>query len=242
MRRTKTTWLILAGVVSIMVLSVTVFQDGKGLATAQQPPRQTNTEISELTDRYPVAPFDEAEPSDPVKRAKLKQRKQRYDKDAPFTQPGPDDGEVAFLPEWQFDFPALPVAKSDVIVIGEVLNAEAHRSENKQNVFSNFEVRVDEVLKGTNLSAGNVINVQRIGGFVNYPNGQKVLFRLAGNGMPAVGYRYAFFLNVLDDDYRILTGYELGPQGVMPLDYSRQFEDHKGQNEADFLKALRAAI
>ena len=61
-----------------------------------------------------------------------------------FSHPGPNHVSVAFLPEWQFNFPALPVAQSDAIVIAEVLNAEAHRSEVKLNVFSNFEVRVDE--------------------------------------------------------------------------------------------------
>jgi hypothetical protein len=129
-----------------------------------------------------------------------------------------------------------------VIVIGEVLNAEAHRSENKLNVFSNFQVRVDEVLKGSNLTIGCLINVQRIGAFVKYPNGQKVLFRLVGNGMPAVGARYAFFLNVIDEEvYRIMTGYELG-ESVEPLDYSRQFQVYQGTNETAFLTALRKTI
>jgi hypothetical protein len=109
-------------------------------------------------------------------------------------------------------------------------------------VFSNFEVKVNEVLKGSNLIPGSIINVQRIGGFVNYPNRQKVLFRLVGNGMPAVGNRYAFFLNALDEDYSILTAYEFGSEGVMPLDNSRQFQVYQGDNETDFLKALREAI
>ena len=103
-------------------------------------------------------------------------------------------------------------------------------------------MKVEEVLKGSNLTAGSVINVQRMGGFVNYPNGKKVLFRLVGNGMPAVGFRYALFLRVLDEDYRILTGYELGPEGVMPLDNSGQFETYRRATETDFLKALRDAI
>jgi hypothetical protein len=59
--------------------------------------------------------------------------------------------------------------------------------------------------------------------------------------MPAVGARYALFLNVLDDDYRILTAYEFGTEGVMPLDNSRQFERYRGQSESDFLQALRNA-
>lgn len=236
----KTTYLVFVVVVTIMTLSVTVFRSGKGSAKIQQ--SRTTVPIYEREERYPVVDSNEPEPTDPVKKAKLKKQQQRYDKDAPFRHPGLNHAEVAFLPEMQFDFPALPVSKSDVIVIAEVLNAESHRSENKLNIFSNFEVRVSEVLKGSNLSAGGIINVQRIGGFVKYPDGRKVLFRLTGNGMPAVGGRYALFLNSRDEDYVIITGYELGAEGVMPLDDSRQFERYQGENENDFIKALRDAV
>ena len=242
MRFSKLTYFVLLVVITIMTLSVTVLKSGKRSITGQQNGRQTNVPLYDREDRYPIVDSEEVEPSDPVKRAKLKKQKQTYNKDAPFSHPGPKDVEVAFRPESQFNFPGLPVAKSDVIVVGEVLSAEAHRSENKLNVFSSFEVRLDEVLKGNNLTTGSVINVQRVGGVVNYPNDRKVLFRLVGNGMPAVGARYAFFLHVLDDDYRILTGYELGVEGVMPLDNSRQFEVYRRQNETEFLKSLRDAI
>ena len=242
MNLSKSTYLVFLAVMTIMTLSVTVFKPGKRSVTGQQNVRPPQVPLYDRDDRYPVVEADEVEPGDAGKRAKLKKLKQRYDKDAPFRHPGPNHGEVAFRPEWQFNFPALPVAKSDVIVIGEVLNAEAHRSENKLNVFSNFELKVEVVLKGSNLTSGSVINVQRLGGFVNYPNGKKVLFRLLGNGMPAVGNRYVLFLNVIDDDYGILTGYELGAEGVMPLDNSRQFDTYHGINEADFITAVRVAI
>jgi hypothetical protein len=242
MRFNKTTCLVFVIVVTITTLSVTVFRPGKGSPATQQNMRRTSLPIYEKEDRYPVVDSDEPEPADAAKKAQLKKQRQRYDKDPPFRHPGPNDTEVAFLPEAQFDFPALPVSKSDVIVIAQVLSAEPHRSENKLNVFSNFEVRVDEVLKGNNLSAGRIITVQRIGGFVKYPDGRKVLFRLMGNGMPAVGGRYAFFLKTLDEDYSIITGYELGTEGVMPLDDSRQFERYQGENETDFVRALRDAI
>lgn len=238
----KATYFVFVVVATIMTLSVTVFRGGKGSATTQQNGRRSGVPIYEQDERYPVVDADEPEPADPVKKAKLKKQQQRYDKDAPFRHPGPRDVEVEFLPEMQFDFPALPVAKSDVIVIAEVLNAEPHRSENKLNVFTNFEVRVGEVLKGNNLTAGSIINVQRIGAFVKYPDGRKVLFRLGGNGMPVVGSRYAFFLKSDDDDYVIITGYEFGAEGVMPLDNSRQFERYQRENENDFLNALRDAV
>jgi len=238
----KTTYSVFVIVASIMTLSVTVFRGGKGSAIAQQEVRRTGVPIYEQDERYPVVDSDEPEPADPVKKSKLKKQQQRYDKDAPFRHPGPNHTEVVFLPEAQFDFPALPVSKSDLIVIAKVLTAEPHRSENKLNVFTNFDAKVEEVFKGNNVSAGSIINVQRIGAFVKYPDGRKVLFRLGGNGMPLVGGRYAFFLNTVDEDYVILTGYELGTEGAMPLDNSRQFEHYQGENETDFVTALRDAI
>ena len=242
MQISKSTCFVFVVVSTVMVLSVTVFKGGNGSARIQQNIRVTDRgSYQDRRDRYPEVAAEETEPDDPAKKAKLKKQKQRYDKDAPFSNPGPNDEELAFLPEWQFNFPTLPVLKSDVIVIGQVLNAEAHRSDNKMNVFSNFEVRVDEVLKG-NVKVGNVINVQRIGGVVKYTGGRKVLFRLSRNGMPGVGARYALFLNVLDEDYTMLTAYEFAADGVVPLDNSTQFEVYKGVNEVSFTAGLRNAI
>jgi len=147
MHLSKSAYFVFIVVIAIMTLSVTVFRPGRGLVTGHQNLRQTNVPLYDREDRYPVVEAAEIEPSDPVKRAKLKRQKQRNNKDAPFRDPGPNHGEVAFLPELQFNFPALPVAQSDAVVIGEVLSAEAHRSENKLNVFSNFEVKLVEVLK-----------------------------------------------------------------------------------------------
>ncbi|HEU4509205.1 MAG TPA: hypothetical protein VFR78_13240 [Pyrinomonadaceae bacterium] len=242
MGTSKSTYLVLVVVITVMVLSVTLFKGREGSANIRQDVRAQNREsYQDRLDRYPVVEAEETEPVDPLTKAKLKKQKERYDKDAPFTNPGPKDEELAFRPEWQFNFPALPVVQSDLIVMGQVLSAEAHRSNNKMNVFSNFELRVEEVLKG-NAKAGDVINIQRIGGFVKYPNGQKVLFRLSGNGMPGVGARYVFFLNVADEDYTILTAYELGQEGVVPLDNSAQFQMYKGVTETSFTTTLREAI
>jgi len=237
----KSTYFALIVVVTVMVLSVTVFKGERGSANVQQNIRQNKEDYQDRPDRYPIVEAEEPELNDPIKKAKLKKQKQRYDKNAPFTNPGPKDEELAFRPEWQFNFPALPVAKSDVIVIGHVLNAEAHRSDNKMNVFSNFEVKVDEVLKGK-LNAGDIVNIQRVGGFVKYPGGRKVLFRISGNGMPGVGARYAFFLNAVDEDYTILTAYELAAEGVVPLDNAVQFQLYKGASELSLIASLRDAI
>jgi hypothetical protein len=60
--------------------------------------------------------------------------------------------------------------------------------------------------------------------------------------MPGVGARYAFFLNVLDEDYTILTAYELAADGVVPLDNATQFQAYKRVSEINFIASLRNAI
>jgi hypothetical protein len=92
------------------------------------------------------------------------------------------------------------------------------------------------------VSGGTTITIERVGGFVKYSDGRKVLFNLMAHGAPAVGARYVFFLNTLDEDYSILTGYELGPSGIAPLDQSQQFFTYAGQNETSFLNTLRDVI
>jgi len=239
----RSTFVVFVVVVFVITPSVTAFKKDRAKATSQQRVRQNPRQgYEDKRERYPIAEYDEQGPTDLAKRAKLRLQKKRYDKEAPFTNPGPSDEELAFRPEAQFNFPDFPVKKSDVIVIAEVLEAKAHRSENKMNVFSNFEIRVNDVLKGNQLSIGSILTIERVGGYVVYPTGRKVLFRLLGNGMPAVGVRYAFFLAVNEDNYTIITGYELGEEGIKPLDNSPQFQQHYGELEESFLKKLRNTI
>jgi hypothetical protein len=82
MHVSKTTYLVFVVVATIMTLSVTVFRGEKGSASTQQDVRRTAVPIYERDERYPVVDSNEPEPSDPVKKAKLKKQQQRYDKDA----------------------------------------------------------------------------------------------------------------------------------------------------------------
>lgn len=101
-------------------------------------------------------------------------------------------GRTQFIDEGLALTPALPVAKSAFIVVGEVKTAEAHVSENKENVYSEFTVLVSKIFKKANSSIieGTEITIDRVGGFVKYPNGRTVLYRVSGKNMPAVGERY----------------------------------------------------
>ena len=129
--------------------------------------------------------------------------------------------------------------------MGEVKTAEAHVSENKENVYAEFRVLVTKVLKTPNSSIieGTEITIDRIGGFVRYPNGRTVLYRVSGQNMPAVGERYIFFLRSPNNqDVIIVTAYGLGTSGITPLDDSPQVEEFRGIAEDVFLQKLRDSL
>ena len=202
---------------------------------------------AELTSHYPIVDYDEKESADTTIREIQRARKQRHNnRPVVAKEPSPKDEEVASYSHEQFDFPALPVAKSDLVALVHVLQANAHMSQDKSSVYSEFEVRVLEVFKSieSKVSVGQLLTIERDGGVVRYSNGHQIRYRITNNGMPKVAGRYVMFLNCVPDSdvYKILTGYELGFNGILPLDFSPQFESYKGSDENTFLKALRDSL
>jgi hypothetical protein len=242
----RVTYIVLALVIITGTVSLTT-RKGR----VQTAPSKSNDERAKLIQReeenkkrFPVADFDEPEPSDPQKRAAQRQTKAQHNKFGLVDKNrGPDSGGGAFLPEGQFDFPALPIGESDAVVLGEVVDAQAHLSEDKSNVYSEFTIRIDNVFKSGRALAGQ-ITVERIGGYVRYPDGRKLLYRLGTAGMPRVGGKYLLFLKNIaqTEDLTILTGYELGSNGMSPLDSSGQFEAYRGVAENLFLADLNSAL
>jgi hypothetical protein len=124
-----------------------------------------------------------------------------------------------------------------------VLDAQAHLSEDKTSVFSEFTVKIGNVFKADVSLSGTEIVVERLGGYVRYPDGRKLLYRVGTGKMPRVGGKYLFFLTASPQlDLSILTAYELGPNGVAPLDPSAQFQDFRGKDESAILAAVDKAI
>jgi hypothetical protein len=240
----KTTWFVFICVLMTVTLSVTGPKNPPSCAQSdQKSDRSRQLTHEETVARYPVAEFEESEPGDPAKRAALKERKLRNNEHT-FSEPAPEDGAVGWFPETTADLPPLPVNESDVIVVGQVTSAKAHRSENKRGIFSEFEVKVDDVLKGRDprVTKGTGILVERTGGFLKYPSGRKVLFFVQGLGMPQVGARNVLFLKAVGQGFQIVTAYELASDGVLPLDRGAKFEKFQGENAATFITTLRETI
>ena len=184
---------------------------------------------------FPTAEYNEPDSPDATKN-RIRKEKQLRHNDFKIVASNPPEwqAETVFVGEGVMSFPALPVGESAYIVVGVVTAAEAHVSENKKNVFSEFTVSVSKVFKTANSSviSGTEIAVNRIGGFVKYPNGRTVLYRISGSNMPVVGEKYLLFLTSKNSqDLSILTAYAIQADAVSPLDESEHFEALRGLKE-----------
>ncbi|HVF51036.1 MAG TPA: hypothetical protein VNA19_13160 [Pyrinomonadaceae bacterium] len=152
---------------------------------------------------------------------------------------------------------ALPTHISDTVVIGAVTDANAYLSEDKTDVYSEFAVQVEEVLKSSKdakVATGTEMAALRPGGGVRFPSGKVRKFLIDGRSLPRVGGRYALFLKYDDaaQAFYIVTGYELRNGKVFPLDGIPRYgsENHPfasygkyiNADEAAFLEDVRRAI
>jgi hypothetical protein len=201
----------------------------------------------------PIADYalPEPNPSDSAKRRKRNERHDHQSGEAIKEAPYPV--ERIWSSHWARQVPAIPSSQSDVILIGTVIASQANLSADKTGVYSEFGIHVEEVLKGIGTTALNypVVSVERFGGAVRFPSGVIQKYRTSGQGMPREGRRYLLFLKKIDqdDDFSILTAYELRSEKIVPLDGASQqgnerlaFDSYKGIDVISFLRVVRGAI
>ena len=241
----KLTYFLLVLVAGTIIFSAVRRPKPIPIATASQKHREDYKKINE---RFPVVDYDDKQDlPDPEKNAKRKEKQKRYndgDLVASHVEPGVDEASLTLEPH--FTFPALPVAESEMVVVGTIGTAQALLSESKRNVFSEFTLTVEGILKSKirGVTQGSVLTIDRVGGHVKYPDGQTVLFRITGLNMPQVGGRYMLFLTSTHnkEDISILTGYQLTPNGAIPLDELSQVADLAGVTEVEILQRVRNLI
>jgi hypothetical protein len=140
-----------------------------------------------------------------------------------------------------------PFPPSAAVVIGTVLGGKAYVSKDHTFVYSDYPVKVDQILKqdpSVNLTVGGVLVAMRQGGTIRFPSGHVRHFINNGHGFPAIGAQYLFFLLKPDavPEYEMAIGatYALRNGRVYPLDdISNEFE---GVSEPDFLSKVQTAI
>jgi len=199
----------------------------------------------------------EAGSSDAVKTSPSRQLKNSKHDNARWVAKDLDErvSEVVSEPEWAAGLSDLPVDKSDLVVEGEVIDANAFLSTDRTGVYSEFSVQVEEVLRkstGEAINLNDTVVVERTGGKVRYKSGKSVRYRIEGQGSPIRGQRYLFFLRKVDQlTYQLLTAYQIQGDKVFALDGSRinergqgdwVFDKHNDENLNDFRQKVQEAI
>lgn len=197
--------------------------------------------------KYAVADYDELLPSDISASTQRKMTNSRYDgQDWVLRKPDPNDSGVGREDEKQPPS-ATPVAESGLIIVGEITDSKAHMSNDKLGVYTEFTIRVSKILKNDvdkNLVSGGLVTVDREGGYVLYPNGQKVFYENSNRALPQLGSEYMFFLSAdkQSPNYNILTLYEFQNNRIGRLDYVSNKNEFKDATPVIFEQAIRDKI
>ncbi|MDT7688991.1 MAG: hypothetical protein QOE46_1750 [Acidobacteriota bacterium] len=237
-------------IISALIVGAVIGTSGVPAQDNSAPRKQQDVDKAEFESQFPLTDVNKPKPTNPGKRDKWRAKGKKY---KGIGLSITDSSRwISVNTEWDIGLPALPVTQSHLIVIGEVTDAEANLTEDKDWLYSEFTVRVDEVLKNTSnvtLTRDSSLVVDREGGRVRFPNGHITLQFIPGQGMPRVGRRYTLFLicEEQEQSIHILTGYELRDGRVYPIDNPAGGQHpiatmYKEADETSFLNDLRTAI
>jgi hypothetical protein len=133
---------------------------------------------------------------------------------------------------------------SPALVIGTVLGGNSFISKNRTAVYSDYQVRVDEVLKrgaAKTLAVGDQLVASRPGGAIQFPSGHRGYFLIHGQGFPEIGSQYVLYLwkPVPNQPvWEIISGYQLKSGRVYALDEVNE-RSYDGMSESVFLDLVK---
>ena len=181
----------LATTLSLLCLAILSFGIVLNVRT-QVPGRNPKPEFKS----FPIVDFNKSESTDSEEKAKRQTKDKRYSKRY-LPAINETSNELYSSRDWDRGLPALPIKQSAAIIIGTVTLAEAHLTQNRTGIYSEFAVSVDTVVKddaSQSIQAGSTVSVERNGGRVRMPSGKIVVSWTRNQNMPEVGSRYAFSL------------------------------------------------
>lgn len=204
---------------SMLVLTNSLLSSGQ-----DDPRRHVQSQASEI----PMVDY-EAKPSGARTQqtqqgdadATRKSKGKRHDKEHAVRDLDTGGNSVLAFSHWDANLPALPIGRSALVVVGQVVDAKAFLSNDNTGVYSEFSVSIEQVVKNNNSAPvfhGDLVSTERWGGRVRFPSRRIITYGNRGQGMPSVGQRYLFFLERNPEQYTILTAYELSSGKVYPLD------------------------
>ncbi len=163
-------------------------------------------------------------------------------------RPHPEDSAAGVVDEEDAGIPALPTKESDLIVIGKVVSASAHLSNDQKGIYSEFDITVSEVLKsGSSFRNTKVLTMDRRGGTVRYPSGQTIVYFFEGKGLPRLQKEYLLFLqgDKVSPNHHIIRAFELkGDNSFAAVDHPLNFvsDGITGNSKAGLLADLRMKL
>ncbi len=220
--RSKKFLLLLFTSLTLLGFTLSISPHGQGQSAAN-----SGMQKPANVDHIPIVDYENATSSytsdtDPQMRALRAVKGKRYATSVKGFIADRDTGERPILASrYTAPLPALPVKRSAVVALGEVVATQAYLSDDKTGVYSEFTVSIEEVFKDdclTPVVPGSLVVTERYGGRVSFPSGRVTLYGNREQGMPRQARHYVFFLERLDQQYSILTAYELLSGRVYPLD------------------------
>ncbi len=146
------------------------------------------------------------------------------------------------------DPPGIPVTGT-AVVIGTILSGNSFMSKNHTAVYSDYQVRVDEVLKQgptATLAVGDQVVASRPGGAIHFPSGHRTNFLIIHHGLPEIGSQYILFLfkavpNLPEYEIAFESSYLVKNGRVFALDDAKE-QFYEGMSEPVFLDIVKKAI
>jgi hypothetical protein len=144
------------------------------------------------------------------------------------------------------DPPGIP-ASTTYAVMGTVLSGNSFIDKTNTVVYSDYKIRIDDILKGpATLAVGDEVIASRPGGAIHFPSGHTTNFLIINHGLPEVGSQYILFLwkpvpSLPEYEIALDSGYQLKNGRVYSLDeVNEQFYD--GMSAPVFLGIVKKAI
>lgn len=241
-----------AGIFFVLCFTLMVLGASLRINTPQEPSKKTKQELrGPRFDDFPIVDFDAQEPDDPEVRSIRQSTGRKYSKRyLPRISESTD--QLYSSADWDRGLPAIPVDRSSAVVIGTILKSQAHLTEDKTAIYSEFTVGVDMVVKDDSDSPIDIkrpVTVERNGGRVRMPSGKIIVSWTSHQNMPRTGSRYVLFLTHdfetkgdTGKNFYLLTGYAIQDGRVFPLDDTASGGVYKDAEESSFLKDLWSSV
>ena len=128
--------------ICLMSLSMTA-----QVSSPEPTPPQSN---KDFINQFQIVDYDSPEPIDLKEREKRKLKGKRYDnRHWVLRNPHPETSGVG-CDDCVDPPPAVPALESKLIVIGQIINASAFLSNDKQGIYTEFDIQIEELLKADN--------------------------------------------------------------------------------------------